>query len=250
MPPMRSCARSRSGYPSREEMPGLVAQLGHVAIICGVTAGTFSRLITGPVTYLQYDDEKNYDDVAQLYSFSSESLRWVWEDGVVLGVWEPVALLFKMAWHVGTGGGGPAVCFAVNLALHTTNGVAVYLLLANSRPWISAKAQEQWQLCVMLSTLGFAAHPLRCEVVCWASCQPYREHAALQLICPCGALPLRPNNAAVCARVTVGAGLQFSRHCCALQLSECAVCHGRQNRQQLRRSRRLCGCLFQRQSCY
>ena len=165
-------------YP-REEMTGLVAQLGHVAIICGVSAATFSRLITGPVTYLQYDDEKNYNDVAQLYSFSSESLRWVWEDGVVLGVWEPVALLFKMAWHVGTSGGGPAVCFAVNLALHTTNGVSVYLLLANSRRRNSAKAQEQWQLCVMLSTLGFAAHPLRCEVVCWASCQPYRTHTAL-----------------------------------------------------------------------
>jgi hypothetical protein len=162
-----------------------VAQLGHAAVICSITAATFSRLITGPFTYLQYDDEKNYQDVAQLYSFGSESLRWAWEDGVVLGVWEPVALLFKMVWHAGTGGGGPAICFGVNLALHTTNGVAVYLLLANSRPWKSPKAQEQWKVCVMLSTLCFTVHPLRCEVVCWASCQPYRTHKCHQPAGPC-----------------------------------------------------------------
>lgn len=155
------------------------AQVGHAAIICGVTVTTFSRLITGPLTYLQYDDEKNYQDVAQLYSFDSENLWWVWEDGVVLGVWEPIALLFKMVWHVGTGGGGPAVCFAVSLALHTTNAVAVYLLLANSRARTPTEVHEQWRLCAMLSALWFAIHPLRCEVICWASCQPYRTHLTI-----------------------------------------------------------------------
>ena len=147
--------------------------LGHCAIICGATAATFSRLLTGPFTYLQYDDEKNYDDVSQLYSFSRANLRWVWEDGVVLGVWEPIALMFKMAWHVATGGGGPAVCYALNLGLHTLNALGVYLLLVGARLQTSETADERWRLCVMLSTLCFVVHPLRCEAVCWASCQPY-----------------------------------------------------------------------------
>eukprot|EP01043_Picozoa_sp_COSAG02_P048340 COSAG02_NODE_4738_length_5037_cov_3.804172_4_plen_189_part_00 len=159
---------------------GRVTQLGHAVIICGATCATFSRLIAGPTTYLQYDDERNYQDVAQLYSLNSENLWWIWEDGVVLGVWEPVALLFKMAWHVGTGGGGPAVCFAVNLALHTANTVASYLLVVKSRPRRSEKAREQWKLCVMLSALCFSVHPLRCEVVCWASCQPYRTRVTTE----------------------------------------------------------------------
>lgn len=172
------CAVARGARPrlGAAEMARRAAGLGDVVVICGVTCATFSRLVTGPVTYLQYDDEKNYQDVSQLYSCSRENLRWIWEEGVVLGVWEPVALLFKMAWHVGSGGGGPAICFTINLTLHTANAVAVYFLVANSRPRKSEAAQEQWKLCAMLSSLCFAVHPLRCEVVCWASCQPYRTH--------------------------------------------------------------------------
>ena len=149
----------------------MLEALAQSLAIAGAVALTFSRLLTGPYTYLQYDDEKNYEDVAQLYTLSEANVRWVFEDGVVLGVWEPVALLFKAAWHVGTGGGGPAVCYAVSLALHALNALGAYVLL--SRGAGGAEGSALWQQCAALSALCFAVHPLRCEVLCWASCQPY-----------------------------------------------------------------------------
>ena len=121
---------------------GLLPAAG-AALVLGAAIGcTFSRLLAGPVVYLQYDDEKNYEEVPQLHSLI-HTLRWVLEDGVILGVWEPVALLFKAGWHVASGGGGPRVCFAINVALHTLNALGATQLLLGSES--GGQGGEAWR---------------------------------------------------------------------------------------------------------
>ena len=85
---MRRSPADRAEDGSTALQTATVVGVGVGAATCAV----FSRLLTGPVTYLQYDDEKNYVDVRQLYELTAENFEWILWDGVVLGVYEPVAL--------------------------------------------------------------------------------------------------------------------------------------------------------------
>jgi hypothetical protein len=142
----------------------------------GATLAVFARLLVGPTVYLQYDDEKNYLEVRQLQPAPGEALesvRWILSQGVILGVYEPAAMLVKMGWTVASGGGGAAVCFRVNAVLHAVNTAGALLLTLSYPPGSGSGDGPAWLVCVLLSALAFGVHPLRVEVLCWASCQPY-----------------------------------------------------------------------------
>jgi hypothetical protein len=162
-------------------------RLGHVATITAAVVAVFSGLLsTSGRAYLQYDDEKNYDELPQLQEWTVASFRWAINDGEVLGVYEPTSIVFKMLWHRLSDGGGAYVCAVVNVSLHLTNCILTYSLW---RPAGSLLCREPcspgcsstlhrsrrvaWDECCFLSTLFFGIHPLRVETVCWASCQPY-----------------------------------------------------------------------------
>ena len=67
-----------------------------------VTAGAFSRLALGPAwEWSNYDDPVNFLQNPHIHRLSRENLRWMLREGVVVGVYEPVANVFK-ALQVGS----------------------------------------------------------------------------------------------------------------------------------------------------
>ena len=103
----------------------------------------------------------------------------------VLGVYEPVSIVFKMLWHRLSNGGGSRVCGLVNVVLHVCNCAAAYGFwssrqhmgrpasdeLTGSGGGGGARPAPAWRECCLGSVLFFAVHPLRVETLCWASCQ-------------------------------------------------------------------------------
>src|SRR5262249_45520774 len=99
-------------------------------------------------------------------------LRWDWTT-LHVGVYQPLAWMLL---------GAEYACFGLqpwgyhlsSLALHALNTVVLFVLtltlLARSRKW---KRSWQLSLSAAVAVALFAVHPLRAEVVAWASCQPY-----------------------------------------------------------------------------
>eukprot|EP01051_Picozoa_sp_SAG22_P001327 SAG22_NODE_51_length_24458_cov_19.853161_7_plen_1030_part_00 len=150
------------------------------ALICVSVCATFGPTAVSPAGYISHDDPQNYVSNARIHSPTAANLRWIAGHGTVLGVYEPVALLFKLGWWTGAGGSARC-CRMVSLALHSAVCCAGYQLLADVGPLYMYSRQAagagsgswSWRLCSLGGLLWFAVHPLRVEVLCWASCQPY-----------------------------------------------------------------------------
>lgn len=130
--------------------------------------------------FVSYDDHANFVEKRHLlYSSSWSSVQWCFQ-ATVLGVYEPVALLFKKAlflvggfsvgpWLVGTG-----------VILHVANTVGIYVLATQLSRWVGGTARNRgtaWASDYLggscAGALLYGVHPLRVEVVAWASCLPY-----------------------------------------------------------------------------
>jgi Tfp pilus assembly protein PilF len=119
-----------------------------------------------------WDDNANLVENPHFRGLGWAQFAWAWRAHVI-GVYQPFAwLLFSAesaAWDL-----EPWGYHLTSLVLHAANTVAMFLLtselLALSNPELTARDR----------TIGAAAaaslwgsHPLRVEVVAWASCQPY-----------------------------------------------------------------------------
>ena len=112
----------------------------------------------------------------------------MWTEGVLIGLYEPVYLMFKSAVHA-VYPLNPSHCRKLGLCLHLANTVSAFFL---SQFFLRAWQQQQQQqharrnvgrdaeLTNMASTgacalaaLIFGLHPLRAEVVGWPSAMPY-----------------------------------------------------------------------------
>ena len=157
---------------------------GALCVAAGVLA-TFRRSVpdVAPARqFVEYDDPVNFVNNPHIHGFTSENLSWIWRDGVVLGVWEPAALLFKLCVGSATGhtAGG---CLLASLLLHVANCVLGFCLCCAAAAPAAAghtpsagrglSPSSLWVGCCALASLAFGAHPLRVEVVEWASAQPY-----------------------------------------------------------------------------
>jgi Flp pilus assembly protein TadD len=125
--------------------------------------------------FVNWDDDKNLLDNPHFRGLGPEQVAWAFGT-LWLGVYKPLAWLLYgveyVAWDL-----HPRAYHRVSLVLHAVNALAVYgltqVLLDRSRPDHSRLARRRRALCAALAATLYAVHPLRVEVVAWASCQPY-----------------------------------------------------------------------------
>jgi tetratricopeptide (TPR) repeat protein len=125
--------------------------------------------------FVNWDDDKNFLENPFFRGMGVAQWKWAWST-FWLGVYQPLAwLLFEVQyvfWKL-----DPRGYHLISVILHATNAVVLYFLaltlLVRSRPDLSLKSPWACSLGAGLATALFAVHPLRVEVVAWASCQPY-----------------------------------------------------------------------------
>jgi hypothetical protein len=133
--------------------------------------------LTGPIlqyqqsdgrsmNFLFFDDRVNYGELIR----GEASLSFLWERR--LGMWEPAANACKLILATITGGVSPLSVLVTSVLVHAVNTI---LLAALVTPAGTTKNAQPiwWQMLVFLLLASWALHPLRVEVVRWASCLPY-----------------------------------------------------------------------------
>lgn len=123
--------------------------------------------------FVYWDDDANFINNLGFRGLSWDNLRWAWHTQL-LSVYQPIAWMILELEYV-IGGLNPRVYHASSLALYA---LLIGLCIATFRQWrdylwprdAAAHANEWASIAILLL---FALHPLRVEVVAWASCQPY-----------------------------------------------------------------------------
>ena len=164
----------------------------HSFFLAAVVAAWYLWHVPDDRAFLSWDDHANFVANPHIRRLDRDSVWWLLRHGVVLGVYEPVALLLKTV-QVALGGGVSAVVLlrtsaivhALNAALaaRVAEDILVYVLplphaprtkaALAAPPPSAAKARHAVRASCSISALLFALHPLRVEVVAWSSCQPY-----------------------------------------------------------------------------
>lgn len=150
----------------------------------------------GEWEYLHYDDKANYERNQYIQTYSWANLAWLWADGVVLGVYEPAALSFKMVVFSMIGNSATTVA-RVSAALHGLNAMGAYALcralLLKFGVISSDSITLRQRKSMMLATVLVGVHPLRVQTVAWLSCLPYLLaclFACVALLCFCRPSPV------------------------------------------------------------
>jgi hypothetical protein len=129
-----------------------------------------------------WDDGPNLVENPYLRQFGWPSFSWAWRT-FLLGVYQPLAWLIFFAEYA-VWGLEPWGYHLVSLLWHAVNAILFFLLtqelLDRARPDLAAPDRT---FGAALAAALFAIHPLRVEVVAWASCQPYLPCVFFCLLC-------------------------------------------------------------------
>jgi hypothetical protein len=125
--------------------------------------------------FVSFDDKQNFLENASFRGLGGPQLVWAWTAGHV-GVYEPLGWMLLeaeyAAWGLDPRGyhlASLALYFLVTLALYGLTVTAV----ARSRPGLWREDPGTVRACACLAIGLYAVHPLRVQVVAWASCQSY-----------------------------------------------------------------------------
>jgi tetratricopeptide (TPR) repeat protein len=127
--------------------------------------------------FLAFDDDENFVDNAWFRGLGWSQIRWAWTT-FLLGVYQPLAWMILELEFV-LAGLNPRGYHLASIGLHAAVAVALFALLVailRRCGWPAnqiAGREIHVQLAAGLAAALFAVHPLRVEVVAWASCQPY-----------------------------------------------------------------------------
>jgi protein O-mannosyl-transferase len=129
--------------------------------------------------FFALDDAPNFTSNLHFRGLGWDQLKWAWRTSL-MGVYQPlswVILLLESAMF----GLDPRGYHLCSILLHAANAVVLYLLTVDllrlAMPEAMRRDGERLKLMTAVSTAFFALHPLRTEVVVWASCQPYLPSA-------------------------------------------------------------------------
>lgn len=118
--------------------------------------------------FVNYDDPFTLKNNVQLRS--PGILAWAFTTDL-MGHYQPLAWL---TWSVMVSifGATPAASHALSLGIHLLNAGLVYVLAVHLGRHTTLSAERQ-QIVAIVAALAFAIHPMRVEVVAWASAFPY-----------------------------------------------------------------------------
>ena len=171
-PPRRGRAGDRaaiSAYPTT----------GIAVAIALLAALTFSSVLGNGFVFL--DDVGNFLNNPDYRGLGWPQLAWAWRTQL-MGVYQPLGWMILSAEYAAWGL-EPWGYHLVSLLCHAVNAGVFFLvtaeLLARARPDLPAGDRKAG---AALAAALFAVHPLRAEVVAWASCQPYLPCAMFWLL--------------------------------------------------------------------
>eukprot|EP01052_Picozoa_sp_SAG31_P008365 SAG31_NODE_421_length_15868_cov_8.966453_11_plen_694_part_00 len=147
----------------------------NLAAIWTLPTGVSVRSLASVVWPFFTDPNRSYTISHFMYDYGLQTRLQV-----VLGVWEPIALIFKLVYRELLGS-TPRVAAMLSVGLHTTNALLGFIFvegrlmprLGQPENVANGRARHRWQMCCLVGALFFAVHPLRVETVQWASAQSY-----------------------------------------------------------------------------
>ncbi len=154
------------------EAPGRAGELAPWLLLTLTLAVWFTFLPAIRGGWVSWDDSENFLENPAFRGLNAAMLRWAWSTYHV-GVYQPLAWMLYSAEYA-VGGLAPAVYHVTSVALHVLNALALYALALELITATAGRpAAPADHLGATAGALLFAVHPLRAEVVAWASCQPY-----------------------------------------------------------------------------
>jgi tetratricopeptide (TPR) repeat protein len=134
--------------------------------------------------FVNLDDHANFLYNPYYRGLGRAQIAWAWATDW-LGVYQPLAwMLFSIQYLAS--GLDPRGYHLTSLLLHALTAVALYALtlalVGRARPDLLARNPTGVVLGSALAIALFVVHPLRVEVVAWASCQPYLPCAAVAVL--------------------------------------------------------------------
>lgn len=161
-------------------------------IVVIATLFCYSDLLWTTRVFTNFDDPVNFVRNHRVKEWSWTNVRWAFEDGVTVGVYEPISTLVKLVF-IGVYDGGATEIVRLNLCLHLVNVVLCVYLLAETTMWwnefVATSSRRgtdstyRASFAVLIGALVFAIHPLRVEVVAWPSCMPHMLADTFAMMC-------------------------------------------------------------------
>jgi len=155
-----------------------------VVALAAVAAAAFVPALNNG--FLNFDDDENFIDNAWFRGLGWSQIRWAWTT-FLLGVYQPLAWMILELEYL-LAGLIPRGYHLASIGLHAAVVVALFALIVavlRRSDWpVSqvAPRESHLQLAAALAAALFAVHPLRVEVVAWASCQPYLPCALFSIL--------------------------------------------------------------------
>jgi Flp pilus assembly protein TadD len=163
--------------PPPAQAPGARALTftGSRAAIALVVVVVAAFLPVGENGFVSLDDKKNFLENASFRGLGKRQVAWALTTPHV-GVYEPLGWMLLETQYEAWGL-NPRGYHLASLALYTLTAIALYALtvtlLARGRPGLWRHDPGLVRACACLAVGLYAAHPLRVQVVAWASCQSY-----------------------------------------------------------------------------
>jgi Flp pilus assembly protein TadD len=156
--------------PGRDRRTWVCALLPALAAFLAFAPGLHNDFVA------YWDDNLNLLGNPAFQGFDAAHLRWAWTT-FHMGVYQPIGWMLLEAQYA-IGGLDPHTYHGTSLVLYIAEAVALYALsvvLVERCRGTQESTPNPWRvhLGAGLAVALFVAHPLRDEVVEWASCQPY-----------------------------------------------------------------------------
>ncbi|WP_165233977.1 tetratricopeptide repeat protein [Aquisphaera insulae] len=149
--------------------------------------------------FVAWDDRENFVDNPAFRGLGPSQLGWAWTT-FWMGVYQPIAWMLASAEHAASGL-NPRGYHLTSLFLHAACAVALYVLTLTILKRGGAGEGDRDRIIVSGLAAGlFAVHPLRVEVVAWASSQAYLPCALFAMLSVICYLRADPGREAGCVR--------------------------------------------------
>jgi tetratricopeptide (TPR) repeat protein len=125
--------------------------------------------------FVAWDDDWNFQNNDDFRGLGARQIAWAWRTNL-LGVYQPLGWMLCEAEYA-RWGLDPRAYHLVSVGLHVLNAFLLFLLAVRvvrlRLPELAGPHPAALSVSAALGVALYALHPLRVEVVAWASCQSY-----------------------------------------------------------------------------